>query len=224
MVERGKNTLGVETEGVLSAEPDVDNTQMCPNVPKESWCQNGGSFLSDCTCDCPPKFGFGGPTCSTLVMNCTFGTGVVVPGNAMTGTQTKVVCPCSPGYLTPSNMPGADDCSFAGYGYCFIHVYYIISQIHSSQTQLAASDFSRTDVRFAAAIWAGNSTLTPTMRETLNSTVIGIVDSTGSASFQWIFAKDANLTNGYEPLIHCGKSSSVKILTCRLGFVLKNSC
>ena len=53
-LERGRNTLGVDAEGMVVGFPDVNHAKLCQNPA--GWCKNGGPFKIDCTCYCPSQY------------------------------------------------------------------------------------------------------------------------------------------------------------------------
>ena len=114
-LERGRNTLAVEAGGAVVGYPDLTNARMCPNSTDPStWCRNGGSFTTTCTCYCPPAYGFSGPTCDVCAPACPGGAAPIrTPADPLLGKPAMCGCPCSKGSWKPPNLAGYTDCGIA---------------------------------------------------------------------------------------------------------------
>jgi cathepsin B len=114
-LERGRNTLAVEAAGAVVGFPHLTDARMCPNSTDPSaWCRNGGSFTANCTCYCPPAFGFAGPTCDVCNATCAGGAAPIrTEADPLRGRPATCSCPCSSGYWKPTNLAGYADCGIA---------------------------------------------------------------------------------------------------------------
>lgn len=99
-LERGTNALSVETGGISSGFPDVENTP----CSAKAVCENGGAYKSDCSCKCAA--GYSGATCNSCSKTCN---GAAFTGEAAI-TGGTCACKCKIGYYTPSNLKGWSDC------------------------------------------------------------------------------------------------------------------
>jgi hypothetical protein len=114
--ERGRNAFGLETSGVHGMTVDLDGMACKDKTDPATWCANGGSFTEDCSCYCPPEYGFTGDTCTTCDFECEGGgKAFVQPADALSGVPAMCMCTCPKGQWSPPNLRGRgiDPCAIA---------------------------------------------------------------------------------------------------------------